>query len=107
MRTISEHIKEIKERDYVIDAKEELSAKLAAANMERSTAYYNGGWIPCSERLPENDKDVLLSFSSVDIRVGYMAADDCFYVYGDGFVRFENTSAWMPLPEPYSQKSTD
>lgn len=30
------------------DTIEELSAKLASANMERSTAYYNDGWIPCS-----------------------------------------------------------
>ena len=30
------------------DTIEELSAKLANANMERSTAYYNDGWIPCS-----------------------------------------------------------
>lgn len=35
------------------DTIEELSAKLADANMERSTAYYNNGWIPCSERPPE------------------------------------------------------
>ena len=32
---------------------EELSEKLAAENMERSSAYYNGGWIPVSERMPE------------------------------------------------------
>ena len=38
---------------------EELSAKLAAANMARSTACYNGGWIPCSEKLPETGTTVL------------------------------------------------
>ncbi len=38
---------------------EELSTKLANANMERSTAYYNDGWIPCSERLPEEYAEVL------------------------------------------------
>ncbi|MEE1352072.1 MAG: hypothetical protein UHM23_08510 [Clostridia bacterium] len=35
------------------DTIETLSAKIQAANMERSSAYYNGGWIPVKERLPE------------------------------------------------------
>lgn len=35
------------------DTIESLSAKLAASNMERSEAYYNDGWIPVKERLPE------------------------------------------------------
>ncbi len=30
------------------DTIELLSAKLSAANMEQSSAYYNGDWIPCS-----------------------------------------------------------
>lgn len=29
---------------------EELSAKLNASQMEKSSAYYNSGWIPCEER---------------------------------------------------------
>ena len=36
------------------DTIELLSAKLSAANMEQSSAYYNGGWMPCSKRLPDN-----------------------------------------------------
>ncbi|MCM1223433.1 MAG: hypothetical protein NC548_54190 [Lachnospiraceae bacterium] len=31
------------------DTIEALSAKLSAANMERSERYYGGGWIACSE----------------------------------------------------------
>ena len=42
------------------DTIEELSAKLATANMERSTAYYNDGWIPCSEKTPEFEKYTLI-----------------------------------------------
>lgn len=38
------------------DTIEALYAKLQAANMERSTAYYNGGWIPVSVRQPEQKK---------------------------------------------------
>ena len=31
------------------DTIEELSTKLHASNMERSSQYYNDGWIPCSD----------------------------------------------------------
>lgn len=36
---------------------ETLSEKIRTANMERSTAYYNGGWIPVKERLPVKDAE--------------------------------------------------
>lgn len=41
---------------------ESFSAKLQEANMERSDRYYNGGWIPCEDRLPEDGVDVLVWF---------------------------------------------
>ena len=81
---------------------ESLSAKLSETNAERSTAYYNVEWIPCNERMPEAEQDVLLSFRSLDVRVGYRAnTEGFFYVYGEEYIAFENTLAWMPLPEPY------
>ena len=59
-------------------------------------------WIPCSERMPEVEQDVLLSFRSFDVRVGYRSNNEgFFYVYGEEYVSFENTLAWQPLPEPY------
>ena len=42
------------------DTIEELSKKLAAVNMERSTAFRNGGWIPAEERTPENPDEIVL-----------------------------------------------
>ena len=48
------------------DTIETLSAKLHAANMERSSAHYHGGWIPVSERTPEmNKEDGLLKNSLI------------------------------------------
>ena len=32
--------------------------------MERSNAFYNAGWIPVEERLPEDDNFVLMSFKN-------------------------------------------
>ena len=65
MSMISELVRELRMADNPVggyyrtlyaraaDAIEELSAKLTTANMERSTVYYNDGWIPCSECPPE------------------------------------------------------
>ena len=62
------------------------------------------GWIPCSVRLPEEEADVLLSLRSLDFYTGFRAnAEGCFYIYGDGYVEYENVIAWMPLPEPYKE----
>ena len=66
---------------------------------------YNNGWIPCSERLPEVEADVLLSLRSLDIYTGFRAnTEGCFYVEGEGYVKYENVLAWQPLPEPYQSK---
>ena len=62
------------------------------------------GWIPCSEMLPEEEADVLLSLRSLDVYTGFRAnAEGCFYIDGDGYVEYENVVAWQPLPEPYKE----
>lgn len=79
------------------DTIEELSAKLADVNMERSTAYYNDGWIPCS-MLPPRGKKVLI----------HMAEDFYDTAWFDGynfrtkefFTTVENVIAWKYI-EPY------
>ena len=69
---------------------------------------YNGGWIPCSERLPEKGADVLLSLRSLDVYTGFMAnTEGCFYVEGEGYVELENVLAWQPLPAPYRLENDD
>lgn len=96
------------------DTIEELSAKLQAANMERSSQYYNGGWIPVSERLPEEKVNPIThdyyeyqcTFRSGDIY------DVRSYKFGKGHwwlgcgVMDEYVTAWMPLPLPYKASPT-
>ena len=100
-------IKELKE---AADTIEQLAAKVQAANMERSTAYYNGGWIPVSERLPKADEYI------EDVSKYYLVQNE----YGDMLVaRYtrgeyweqmyqlkpiaDEIIAWMPLPDAYRE----
>lgn len=82
---------------YAIDA-------LTEVETEKETA---GKWIPCSERLPENDGFYL---ATID---GEIAGEEKSFT---GLAEFENGQwiddeedykciiAWQPLPEPYQQE---
>ena len=76
---------------------------------------YNGGWIPCSERLPEDGTDVLVQFEYY--RYGnynrLFQTIGISYTYNGEWSGFVNGSsgwsdlriiAWQPLPEPYKEK---
>lgn len=104
--------------NYAADTIEELSAKLTEHNMERSTSYYNGGWIPCSERLPEDRKEKLVYLSSGRMTVAIyneyrLPHSGCSIGWGyrvpDGYIDFEKeiVVAWMPLPEPWKGETDE
>ena len=71
---------------------------------------YKGGWIPCSERLPEAGKRYLVSAIWKDKDFEKSAVYDA--VYGsDGLwhsYNYEPVSykviAWKPLPEPFKER---
>lgn len=81
------------------DTIEALSAKLAAANMERSDRYYGGGWIACEDRLPENF-EVVLAFTGERQIVTVARDGEDWVLYNQKIIK-ENIIAWQPLPEPY------
>ena len=68
-------------------------------------------WIPCSERPPEIDKEVLVTdgeiywvcslFESPDIEDGLYQWEDNYGHWHE----FETWVAWMPLPEPWKERN--
>lgn len=79
--------------------------------VKQAIEHYMPKWIPCSERLPENDNYVLLSFENFSLPLvgrydkdgeigGAFYIGDCdgddTCVANDLFV-----NAWQPLPESY------
>ena len=112
------------------DTIEMLSAKLHASQMERSSQYYHGGWIPCSERLPEDIRPVIVTWKNTDPASYYQyivgkhftgtacykngkwywyssTTEDMLSEYGrydsEEFDEAIECIAWMPLPEPYRE----
>lgn len=96
--------------DDAIDTIKTLSEKLADQNLVRGNQYYNGGWIPCDERLPEENKEVIVC--SVGMSTIKEDDDEYNYIdigwYSDGWktecdgvnMNIE-VIAWQPLPERY------
>ena len=64
----------------------------------------NNGWIPCSERLPEPIRPVLVTLRNwmndkYIVRVGRFHTDH--WKTDEGIVENSVVIAWQPLPEPY------
>ena len=71
----------------------------------------NGGWIPCSERLPEEDEKVYISTKTERVYVGVYTKRYGFekregFICDDGFMWMNTALAWKPyvLPAPYQPK---
>lgn len=65
-----------------------------------------GKWIPCSDRLPEEELKVIVSTKTECIRVGIYTKRYGFgmregFICDDGFMYINTANAWQPLPEPY------
>ena len=67
---------------------------------------YNGGWIPCSERLPKYGEVVMCSCSNGGITISCITHRG---VNKSKVVRFgtfgiHSVVAWQPLPEPFKER---
>ena len=91
--------------------------------VKQEAEQYNNGWIPCSERLPDNDKKeyivqktngfiYILGFTKDAYKLSrYDFAEykgkkkQLFYDYDSeyGYTEWE-CEAWQPLPEPFKER---
>lgn len=61
-------------------------------------------WILCSEKLPEEDVEVLISYAGKYVKIAYVEQyNDLKYwvITGHTVVPIDYVTAWMPRPEPY------
>jgi hypothetical protein len=72
------------------------------------TAQSEQRWIPCSEKMPEYDKPVLLSTAWVKTEIGFWTQRG-WMIVACSYREFEQdaVAAWMPLPEPYREGEQD
>lgn len=90
--------------DYVLEWKKQYFELI------ESEAGADSGWIPCKDRLPEEEEYILLSFANyTGLDIGRYEKDgenDNFYP-GDEEETYASyglfVNAWMPLPEPYKE----
>lgn len=63
-------------------------------------------WIPCSERMPNEDEEVLVTSSDgIYIAVYRITWDNKILWFDDVEGKsLHNVTAWMPLPEPYKEE---
>ena len=69
----------------------------------RDEGIYIGRWIPVSEKLPEENKQVLIQYRTRyrdDVNL-FDVTSRTDYNYWQGIGREIDVIAWMPLPEPY------
>ena len=79
--------------------------------VKQEAEQYNNGWIPCSERMPEEDEKVYISTKTERVYVGVYTKRYGFekregFICDDGFMWMNTALAWKPyvLPAPYQSK---
>lgn len=119
---ILERLEEMRRKSCIPDIKGycQTTISRAEAIVQEVAEEYNGGWIPCSERLPEDDKKQyivqktngfidILGFTKDAYKLDrYDFAEykgknkQLFYEYDSeyGYIEWK-CEAWIPLPEPY------
>ena len=126
---IKEKCDEVQEAidDEMTDLCAETMRVIAKEIVKEVAEEYNNGWIPCSERLPEERDWYLAVFEEVDTGfiglpyiADYLMGEHTIYTTEDGWIIHNCTDredvsseyyyknlrcvAWQPLPEPFKER---
>ena len=95
--------------DYLSAGEYRKALKIAIKALEESEQQ----WIPCSERLPEDNCQCIVTVKVKhvdgypDCEVDTADYTDGIFTTTNGWWGVESIIAWMPLPEPYAERRTD
>ena len=64
---------------------------------------YNGGWIPCSARLPKESLNCVIGWDEYRQRCCFVQYYGGRWILGNDIDSVE-IIAWQPLPEPYKRE---
>ena len=70
---------------------------------------YNNGWIPCSEKLPEEAKTILICTKTglVDVGARHVSYEHNEYKTYKNIFWDDEVIAWQPLPQSYKEGSEE
>lgn len=95
------------EEDIKYSAKAEMCEELKEIVQEVAEEYKDG-WIPCSERLPEDDSICIVTVeypnNKTIVDYGWFDRKSVCWFVGMQEFRTSNILAWQPLPEPYNER---
>ena len=113
---ILERLEEAKNFEYLngvkrFSKKERIAFDNAKEIVQEVAEEYKGGWIACSEKLPELRQDVLVTVKYTGfmgmhgywIKTGHMEAENDWW----GDCAGGEVIAWQPLPEPFKECDSD
>lgn len=95
------------EEDKYINKATQLAFDDAKNIVQEVAEEYNGGWITCSERLPECGIKVLVQYGCgrINIEECKKNTDGIIGFYdGNYWSNADNYISWRPLPEPYKER---
>ena len=90
------------------DSEEVVYLHNAIEIVKQEAENYNNGWIPCSDRLPEDDSICIVTVEYPNhktmVDYGWFDRKNVCWFVGTQEFRTSNILAWQPLPQPYQQK---
>ena len=99
-----------KERRILLEnnIQQAIALNFAKGIVQEVAAEYKGGWIACSERLPEDDSICIVTVeypnNKTMVDYGWFDRKNVCWFVGMQEFRTSNILAWQPLPEPFKDR---